>query len=95
MRGIIAFAEYTWAGDKRSKEGIKSAYRQREFSNTLAGEEYAFIDQLETPVAFWKNALVRGNRRNQLQKMEVFFCEVRFETNLDQRRIFIFVSVYS
>lgn len=69
-RGIIAFAEYTWTGDKRTKEEIKSAYRQREFSNDFAGEEFAFIDQLEIPVAFWKNALIKGNRRNQLQKMD-------------------------
>lgn len=68
-RGIIAFAEYTWAGVRRTKEEIKSAYRQREFSYTLASEELAFIDKLETPVAFWKNALIKGNRRNELQKM--------------------------
>ena len=67
-RGIIAFAEYTWSGEKRSKEEIKSAYRQREFSYTLAEAEYAFIDQLEKPVAFWKNALLEGNKRNYLQK---------------------------
>ncbi|NQU80996.1 MAG: family 20 glycosylhydrolase, partial [Bacteroidetes bacterium] len=45
MRGIIAFAEYTWTGEKRTNKDIKSAYRQREFSNTLAPAEYAFIDQ--------------------------------------------------
>jgi len=69
MRGIIAFAEYTWTGEKRTKKDIKSAYRQREFSNTLASTEYAFIDQLEKPVAFWKNALLKGNNRNYLQKL--------------------------
>lgn len=69
-RGIIAFAEYTWTGLKRTKEEVKSAYRQREFSNTLAAEEFAFIDELEIPVAFWKNALLKGNRRNHLQKMK-------------------------
>ncbi len=67
-RGIVAFAEYTWAGDKRSKQEIKSAYRQREFSQSLASDEYAFIDQLEQPVAFWKNALLKGNKRNALPK---------------------------
>ncbi len=67
-RGIIAFAEYTWTGEKRSKEEIKSAYRQREFSYTLAEADYAFIDQLEKPVAFWKNALLKGTKRNSLQK---------------------------
>jgi len=69
MRGIIAFAEYTWTGEKRTKKDIKSAYRQREFSSTLASTEYAFIDQLEKPVAFWKNALLKGNNRNYLQKL--------------------------
>ncbi len=68
-RGIIAFAEYTWAGEKRTKRDIKAAYRQREFSNTLAGTEYCFIDQLEKPVAFWKNALLKGDNRNHLQKL--------------------------
>ncbi len=67
-RGIIAFAEYTWTGENRSKEEIKSAYRQREFSYNLADAEYAFIDQLERPVAFWKNALLKGNKRNYIQK---------------------------
>lgn len=68
-RGILAFAEYTWAGVKRDKNEIKSAYRQREFSYTLAGKEFAFIDELEMPVAFWKNALLKGNRRNYLIRM--------------------------
>jgi len=68
-RGIIAFAEYTWTGLKRTKEEMKSAYRQREFSHSLAPEEFAFIDELESPVALWKNALLKGNRRNYLQKM--------------------------
>ena len=68
-RGIIAFAEYTWSGEKRTKKEVKSAYRQREFSNTLADPKYAFIDQLEEPVAFWKNALLKGNKRNRLQKL--------------------------
>ena len=68
-RGIIAFAEYTWAGEKRTKKEVKAAYRQREFSCTLAGSEYAFIDQLEKSVAFWKNALLKGDNRNHLQKL--------------------------
>ncbi len=74
-RGIIAFAEYTWSGDKRTKEDIKSAYRQREFSYTLAGTELAFIDQLEMPVAFWENALLKGNKRIRLQKMDDSIAE--------------------
>jgi hypothetical protein len=69
-RGIVAFAEYSWAGDRRSKEALKSACRHREFSCNLADEQYAFIDQLEGPVAFWKNALLKGNSRNYLHKRE-------------------------
>ncbi|MCD6543461.1 MAG: family 20 glycosylhydrolase [Flavobacteriaceae bacterium] len=69
-RGILAFAEYTWLGSKRTKGEIKSAYRQREFSGTLSDPQYAFIDQLEEPVSFWKNALLNGNKRNYLKKMD-------------------------
>lgn len=69
-RGIAAFAEYTWTGDQRSKQAIKSAYRQRAFSVTLADTTYAFIDDLEGPVGFWKNAFLEGNRRNYLRSME-------------------------
>ncbi|NOR74403.1 MAG: family 20 glycosylhydrolase, partial [Draconibacterium sp.] len=65
-RGILAFAEYSWTGEKRTKDEVKSAYRQREFSNSVAEPEFAFIDELEGPVAFWKNALLKGNRRNYL-----------------------------
>lgn len=69
-RGIIAFAEYTWSGEKRNKNELKSAYRQREFSSALSDDKYAFIDQLEEPVAFWKNDLLKGNKRNYLKKMD-------------------------
>ena len=69
-RGIIFFAEYAWAGENRSKEDLKSAYRQREYSSTLADAEYAFIDQLEKPVAFYKNALLKGNKRNYIIKLK-------------------------
>ena len=68
MRGILAFAEYTWTGVKRTKEEVKSAYRHREFSYTVSGTENAFIDQLEMPVVFWKNALLKGNSRNYLKR---------------------------
>jgi len=68
-RGILAFAEYTWAGDKRSTDEIKSAYRHRAFSVKGTGGKYAFIDQLEEPVAFWKNALLKENSRNHLVKL--------------------------
>ncbi|EAR02834.1 glycoside hydrolase family 20 zincin-like fold domain-containing protein [Maribacter sp. HTCC2170] len=69
-RGIIAFAEYTWSGEKRGKDKIKSAYRQREFSYTLKDSTMAFIDDLEDPVVFWKNALLKGNKRNYLKGMD-------------------------
>jgi len=67
-RGILAFAEYSWAGNKRSKEDIKRVYRHREFSHLLAKEEYSFIDDLERSAVFYKNALIDGNKRNYLKK---------------------------
>ena len=69
-RGIIAFAEYTWSGDQRDKSKIKAAYRQREYSHALKDSSFAFIDDLEKPVAFWKNALLKGNKRNYLKTMD-------------------------
>jgi len=69
-RGILAFAEYTWTGNKRSKEDIKKVYRHREFTNLLAKEEYSFIDEMEKSVAFYKNALIKGNKRNYLMRHE-------------------------
>jgi len=68
QRGIIAFAEYTWTGEKRNKAAVKSAYRQREFSHELAAGEFAFVDELEGPVAFWRDVLMEGGVRNQLVK---------------------------
>lgn len=69
IRGIISFAEYTWSGLERTNSELKSAYRQREFSNAVAGGEFGFIDELEGPVAFWKNALLKQNNRNRLRKL--------------------------
>ena len=69
-RGIVAFSEYSWSGEKRGKNDIKAAYRQREFSHALKDTTNAFIDDLEKPVAFWKNALLKGNKRNYLQTMD-------------------------
>ncbi|MFS4415479.1 glycoside hydrolase family 20 zincin-like fold domain-containing protein [Maribacter sp. 2307ULW6-5] len=69
-RGILAFAENTWAGAQREKSALKAAYRHREFSHALRDASLAFVDELETPVAFWKNALLQGNRRNYLATME-------------------------
>jgi hexosaminidase len=67
-RGITFFSEYTWSGEKRDREELKSAYRHREFSYTVADPTYAFIDDLEPPVIFWKNGLLTGNLRNYLAK---------------------------
>jgi len=69
-RGILAFAEYSWSGERRSKEEIKTAYRQREYAHSLAGEEYGFVDQLEPMVAWWNSALLKSSVRNNLRAME-------------------------
>jgi hypothetical protein len=69
MRGILAFAEYSWSGDLRSKEEIKAAYRHREYSYTLADEEYAFVDKLERLVGWWNFALLKSNLRNSMNTM--------------------------
>lgn len=69
-RGISVFAEYTWSGDKSSKDEVKSLYRRRAFGNAVADSTFAFIDDLEGPVAFWKNALLKGNKRNYLRGSE-------------------------
>jgi hypothetical protein len=69
-RGIIAFANDTWSGDRLSISELKSAYRHREFSFVLAKNNFAFIDSLEQPVGQWKNILLKGNKRNYLMEME-------------------------
>jgi hypothetical protein len=69
-RGILAFAEYSWAGDVRGKEAIKQACRHREFGPELAGEEYAFVDRLEHMASWWNNALLQQKRRVYLATMD-------------------------
>jgi hypothetical protein len=70
-RGIAIFAEYTWAGEKRNTEELHAAYRQRAFGPALAGAEMEFINRLEEPVAFWKNALLDKKKdRNRLKTLE-------------------------
>ena len=59
-RGIMGFANDTWSGDKISKDEFKKVYRQRSFSFKVSESKFAFIDQLETPVAEWKNILLKG-----------------------------------
>ncbi|WP_035464766.1 beta-N-acetylhexosaminidase [Algoriphagus vanfongensis] len=66
-RGISIFAEYTWAGDKRSIEELEKTFRQRTFGPALADESMEFIDSLELAVGFWKNSLLKpGQDRNRL-----------------------------
>ncbi|MEO1010014.1 MAG: glycoside hydrolase family 20 zincin-like fold domain-containing protein [Bacteroidota bacterium] len=70
MRGMLAFAEYTWAGEKRSKKELKSAYRNRQYGYETAADSLAFIDQLEGPVGYWKNLLLKKPGRNLLRREE-------------------------
>jgi hexosaminidase len=70
QRGIATFAEYTWTGDQRTIPEIQQAFRQLTFGPELVSEELAFIDLLEEPVAFWKNALLDGKDRNRLRAMD-------------------------
>ncbi|MCE7991668.1 MAG: family 20 glycosylhydrolase [Roseivirga sp.] len=77
MRGIMAFAEYSWAGEKRSAVEFKQAHRQRAFGHVLSGDDYAFIDKLETPVGQWKNVLLeKGVSRNNVRKMTKALIDV-------------------
>lgn len=69
MRGILAFAEYTWSGDRRSKEEIKAAYRHREYGSALSGEEYGFVELLEEAVEWWDAAFLKSDCRNNIPKM--------------------------
>jgi hypothetical protein len=70
QRGIAIFAENTWAGEKRTSEELHTAFRQRAFGSELASTDFAFINELEAPVAFWKNALLETKDRNRLRSME-------------------------
>lgn len=71
QRGISIFAEYTWAGEKRSSDELHQAYRQRAYGPALASPEYEFINSLEGPVADWKNLLLDIKKdRNRLRKLE-------------------------
>jgi hexosaminidase len=71
QRGISIFAEYTWAGEKRNVDQLHQAYRQRAFGPEFALAEHEFINDLEGPVADWKNLLLENRRdRNRLLKLE-------------------------
>lgn len=69
-RGIAIFAEYTWSGKKRTSDELHAAYRQRTFGSELVAEDFAFINDLEASVAFWKNALLDDKDRNQLRRID-------------------------
>ena len=70
-RGIAAFAEYSWAGMKRTKEEFKTSFRHRIFGASFESEDYAFIDALDKPVALWTNVLLKeGIHRNSLVHRE-------------------------
>jgi hypothetical protein len=70
QRGIVFFAEYTWTGEQRTKEELKSAYRHREFSYAVADPEYAFADDLEMPVVFWLDGLLKKDMRRSMSKLK-------------------------
>ncbi len=68
-RGIGAFAEYTWSGEKRTKEEYKTVFRHRTFGPAWSDHSNSFIDALEGPVSSWVNAFVVDNsHRNALKK---------------------------
>ena len=69
-RGIAIFAEYTWAGEKRTESEIHDAYRARTFGAAMADSTSAFVNELEDPVAFWKNALLDSKDRNRLRNLK-------------------------
>ncbi len=65
-RGILAFAEYSWAGDQRTLAETNEAFMHRFFGHKV--EELTFIDMLEGPVGKWKNMLVQKGSRNDVVK---------------------------
>ncbi len=70
-RGIGAFAEYTWGGDKISKDEYKSLFIHRTFGPQWKNQNFTFIDSLEPAVGAWVNAfVVDKSHRNKLKKNE-------------------------
>jgi len=70
-RGISAFAEYTWSGNKKSINDFKEVYRHRTYGSEFSNNEYAFIDKLEKPVSLWLNMLLNEKvRRAEISKEE-------------------------
>ncbi len=70
-RGIAAFAEYSWAGDKKSIDDFKGTFRHRTYGPKFSNNKYAFIDKLESPVSSWLNMLLKDKvRRAAISKEE-------------------------
>ncbi|MBT6448294.1 MAG: family 20 glycosylhydrolase [Flavobacteriaceae bacterium] len=70
-RGIAAFAQYTWSGNKKSIDEFKGIYRHRIYGSKFSNNEYAFIDKLEKPVGLWLNMLLEDKvRRAAISKQE-------------------------
>ena len=70
-RGIAAFAQHTWSGNKRSIDEFKGIYRHRIYGSEFSNNEYAFIDKLEKPVGLWLNMLLEDKvRRAAISKQE-------------------------
>jgi len=70
-RGIAAFAQYTWSGNKKSIDEFKGIYRHRIYGSEFSNNEYAFIDKLEKPVGLWLNMLLEDKvRRAAISKEE-------------------------
>ena len=70
-RGIAAFAQYTWSGNKKSIDDFKEIYRHRTYGTEFSNNEYAFIDKLEKPVSLWLNMLLEDKvRRAEISKEE-------------------------
>jgi hypothetical protein len=70
-RGIAAFAQYTWSGNKTTIEEFKTIYRHRGFGPEFSNNEFAFIDKLEKPVSLWLNMLLEEKvRRAAISKEE-------------------------
>jgi hexosaminidase len=62
-RGLIAHAEYSWAGDRRSREDYEAAYRQREFGPSARPAAMAFEDDLGAALDFWEGAFLKSGKR--------------------------------
>ena len=70
-RGIAAFSQYSWSGNKTTIEEFKTIYRHRTYGSEFSNNELAFIDKLEKPVSLWLNMLLEEKvRRAAMSKEE-------------------------